>query len=403
MVKIEANTDRSFLINGIPYQKGQYEISPLSDETQIKIVRVGSDTVLTKAALVDWVDAGDSPFADFAAFVLYTEPFFFRSVAGGGGSGVSSVTGDGVSGTATDVILTFPTSNEVDNDSLIPGANVTIALNELGVATSDNASDINTLQTNNTGTNTGDETTLSIQTKRPIKTVEGQSLEGIGDVSIDVGVISFNGRDGVVVSANGDYTTAQVTESTDKNYVTDSESTVIGNTSGTNTGDETTLSIQTKRPLKTVNSQSLEGVGNVVISGFDPAAEGVLTDYIDSQNNNQQTTNAVFPNLTTYLTLVSTGIDISSDYRFELSFSISINTTNRNAVVDIKDFGVSILPQVYSVEFKDITSRKWVTIGGRITPNPLGAGQIQLQLDFGSDQAATTTMYFANISLQKIN
>ena len=253
MVKIEANTDRSFLINGIPYQKGQYEISPLSDETQIKIVRVGSDTVVTKAPLTDWVDAGDSPFSDFAAFVLYTEPFFFRSVAGGGGGSVNSVTGDGVSGTATDVILTFPTSNEVDNDSLIPGATTTLALNELGVATSDNATDINTLQTNNTGTNTGDETTFSIQTKRPIKTVEGQSLEGIGDVSIDVGVISFNGRDGVVVSANGDYTTAQVTESTDKNYITDSESTVIGNTSGTNTGDETTLSIQTKRPLKTVN------------------------------------------------------------------------------------------------------------------------------------------------------
>jgi hypothetical protein len=199
MVKIEANTDRSFLINGIPYQKGQYEISPLSDETQIKIVRVGSDTVLTKAALVDWVDAGDSPFADFAAFVLYTEPFFFRSVAGGGGGGsVNSVTGDGVSGTATDVILTFPTSNEVDNDSLIPGATTTLALNELGVATSDNAtdigtnaanigtnaSDINTLQTNNTGVNTGDETTLSIQTKRPLKTVNSQSLEGVGNVVI---------------------------------------------------------------------------------------------------------------------------------------------------------------------------------------------------------------------------
>jgi hypothetical protein len=198
MVKIEANTDRSFLINGIPYQKGQYEISPLSDETQIKIVRVGSDTVLTKAALVDWVDAGDSPFADFAAFVLYTEPFFFRSVAGGGGGSVNSVTGDGVSGTATDVILTFPTSNEVDNDSLIPGATTTLALNELGVATSDNAtdigtnaanigtnaSDINTLQTNNTGVNTGDETTLSIQTKRPLKTVNSQSLEGVGNVVI---------------------------------------------------------------------------------------------------------------------------------------------------------------------------------------------------------------------------
>ncbi len=293
------------------------------------------------------------------------------------------------------------------------------------------------------------------------------------------GVDSFNGRTGAVVPENGDYNTGQVTEVTDKNYITDAEKSTIGNTSGTNTGDETpasikskyesnpdtnaftdaeklnlsnqsgtntgdetagtiktkyesnpdtnaftdaektnlsnqsgtntgdetTLSIQTKRPLKTVNSQSLEGVGNINISGFDPVAEGVLTDYIDSQNNNQQTTNAVFPNLTTYLTLIASGIDITSDYRFELSFSISINTTNRNAVVDIKDFGVSILPQIYTVEVKDVTNRKWVTISGRITPNPLGAGQVQLQLDFGADQGggATSTMYFANISLSKIN
>ena len=154
-------------------------------------------------------------------------------------------------------------------------------------------------------------------------------------------VDSFNGRTGIVVSQNGDYTTGQVTEDTNKNYVTDAEKSTIGNTSGTNTGDETagtiktkyesnsntnaftdtektnlsnqsgtntgdetagtiktkyesnantnaftdaektnlsnqsgtntgdetTGTIQTKRPLKTVNLQSLEGAGNINISG----------------------------------------------------------------------------------------------------------------------------------------
>jgi hypothetical protein len=339
------------LINGIPYQKGQYEISPLSDETQIKIVRVGSDTVLTKAALVDWVDAGGSPFADFAAFVLYTEPFFFRSVAGGGGGSVNSVTGDGVGGTATDVVLTFPTSNQVDNDSLIPGATTTDSLNELGVATSDNAT-------------------------------------AIVDNTIDIGTNATNiGTNASNISTNASNITTLQTNNT-----------------GVNTGDETTLSIQTKRPLKTVNLQSLEGVGDISISGFDPAAEGVLTDYIDSQNNNTQTSNATQPNLATYLTLVTTGVDIASFYRFEVSFSVSHDATNSNAIVDIKDFGVSILPQVYTVEPKDNSNRTWVTLSGKILPNPLGAGQVQLQLDFGTDDAADdTTMYFANISLQKIN
>lgn len=41
------------------------------------------------------------------------------------------------------------------------------------------------------------------------------------------------------------------------------------NLSGTNTGDETITSIQTKRPLKTVASQSLEGSGNVALSKSD--------------------------------------------------------------------------------------------------------------------------------------
>lgn len=39
----------------------------------------------------------------------------------------------------------------------------------------------------------------------------------------------------------------------------------LDNQSGVNTGDETTLSIQTKRPLKTINGNSLEGAGNLQI------------------------------------------------------------------------------------------------------------------------------------------
>ena len=48
---------------------------------------------------------------------------------------------------------------------------------------------------------------------------------------------------------------------------TDPQNPVIINTSGTNTGDETTGTIQSKRPLKTVNFQSLEGSGDIEILG----------------------------------------------------------------------------------------------------------------------------------------
>jgi hypothetical protein len=43
--------------------------------------------------------------------------------------------------------------------------------------------------------------------------------------------------------------------------------TFSGTSSGINTGDESLISIQEKRPLKTINGNSLEGSGNIVISG----------------------------------------------------------------------------------------------------------------------------------------
>ena len=63
--------------------------------------------------------------------------------------------------------------------------------------------------------------------------------------------------------------TANIADSTDKRYITDAQQTVLVNTSGINTGDETTLSIQTKRPLKTIKNQSLEGSGNIDVTKSD--------------------------------------------------------------------------------------------------------------------------------------
>jgi hypothetical protein len=67
-------------------------------------------------------------------------------------------------------------------------------LNDYRVRVSQNV--INNIS-NTTGNNTGDETTASIQSKRPIKTIGGQSLEGAGNIPIPPnGVQSVTG-DGV--------------------------------------------------------------------------------------------------------------------------------------------------------------------------------------------------------------
>jgi hypothetical protein len=74
-------------------------------------------------------------------------------------SGVQSVNGDGVNNTdPLNPILSFPNADEVDDSS---------TTNKFA-----------------TGTNTGDETTSSIQNKRPLKTVGSESLEGTGDIAV---------------------------------------------------------------------------------------------------------------------------------------------------------------------------------------------------------------------------
>lgn len=76
--------------------------------------------------------------------------------------GVQTVMGDGVGGTSTNVVMVFPNADQVDDST---------TTNKFAI-----------------GTNTGDETTGTIQTKRPLKTVNSQSIEGTGN--IDVGGVS---------------------------------------------------------------------------------------------------------------------------------------------------------------------------------------------------------------------
>ena len=54
-------------------------------------------------------------------------------------------------------------------------------------------------------------------------------------------VDSVFGRTGAVIAQAGDYTTALVTSTVDNRYVTDAQLVVIGNTSGVNTGDQTSI------------------------------------------------------------------------------------------------------------------------------------------------------------------
>lgn len=101
------------------------------------------------------------------------------------------------------------------------------------------------------------------------------------------GVTTVFGRTGpAILAVNGDYTTALVPDTTNKRYVTDANLVTVGNQSGVNTGDETTASIQTKRPIKTINSNSLEGVGNILLDSTSiPNTSTVLGESITAALN----------------------------------------------------------------------------------------------------------------------
>lgn len=73
-----------------------------------------------------------------------------------------------------------------------------------------------------------------------------------------------------LVTAGADATTADIADSTNKRYVTDAQLTVIGNTSGTNTGDQTTVSgnagsatqLQTSR---NIDGQAFNGTADITV------------------------------------------------------------------------------------------------------------------------------------------
>jgi len=148
---------------------------------------------------------------------------------------------------------------------------------------------------NQSGTNTGDETTATIQSKRPLKTIEGNSLEGNGNIDLDKSDVGLGNVDNTSdadkpisnatqtaldgkkndfaenTAFNKDFgTNTNTVLEGNTRIITPTEITTIANQSGTNTGDETTTTIQTKRPIKTVNGNSLEGNGNVQITAVAP-------------------------------------------------------------------------------------------------------------------------------------
>lgn len=150
---------------------------------------------------VYWVKA--SPSSEVSGYItdLQGVPYPLKDISGSGGIQTITNTDGNISivGSNNLVINISPALLSVINSALQSGDNISELINDAGYLTSFTetdpvfqaseaslfvAGDKANLD-NQSGINSGDETTISIQTKRPLKTINGESLEGNGNVQID--------------------------------------------------------------------------------------------------------------------------------------------------------------------------------------------------------------------------
>ena len=150
-----------------------------------------------------------------------------------------------------------------------------------------------------------------------------------------------------LVTAGADATTADIAASTNKNYVTDAQATVIGNTSGTNTGNQT-LANTSDATSHTVtlsatggSVQLVEGSG-ITLTTTGTSADGIIT--IASTGGGSGTVTSVAA-----LTLGTTGTDLSS--------SVDNGTTTPVITLNV--------PTASATNRGALSSANWSTFNGK--------------------------------------
>jgi len=185
------------------------------------------------------------------------------------------------------------------------------------------------------------------------------------------------------------------------------EITKLSNTSGTNSGDETTASIQTKRPLKTVNGVTLEGSGDVPISGtVEPLPICVLTSTNNTLTAGQSTPSILFWNVETekdtgFTHSNSTNnsrLQVDADGTYQIQANIRMFSAGQRVQFVTKyliDGVVQSMPMGSSyIRNSGTSSDFWTCI---INPPPvkLTAGQyIQVQIQVEAQTTSTATGTF---------
>jgi len=93
LIKLSAGNDQYWLMNDIPHQRGQFDVSAKIGEEVVEIYALNTLKSLARGKYDEFSPDGITPYASTQALIDDLKAFFFRSVASGGG-GVTSVNGD---------------------------------------------------------------------------------------------------------------------------------------------------------------------------------------------------------------------------------------------------------------------------------------------------------------------
>ena len=166
---------------------------------------------------VTFITRSGTPINDDLIFVSFTR---YGNNGSGGGSGVW---GD-ITGTLSDqtdlqsaLDLKVPTTREINGYPL--SSDIDLVKADIGLGNVDNTSDVNK------------PVSTATQTALDLKVDENVSIIGATKTKI-----TYDAKG--LVTAGADATTADINDSADRRYLTDAQQTVVGDTSGTNTGDQ---------------------------------------------------------------------------------------------------------------------------------------------------------------------
>jgi hypothetical protein len=94
LTKLSAGGDAFWLLNDVPHQRGQFDVSARIGQDVVEIYSLNTLKSLARGRFDEFSPDGVTPYASTQALIDDLKTFFFRSVAGGGGGTITEVNGD---------------------------------------------------------------------------------------------------------------------------------------------------------------------------------------------------------------------------------------------------------------------------------------------------------------------